>query len=67
MKKYVDLHRKEQAHESGDWVYLRLQPYRQNSLKNGKSFKLSPHYFGPYQVVEKIGTVAYRVQLPDEA
>lgn len=51
----------------GDWVYLKLQPYRQHSLKGHGSQKLSARFYGPYMVVDKVGKVAYRLKLPPEA
>lgn len=66
MKHLVDRKRTERHFEVGDMVYVKLQPYRQHSLKDHSCQKLSPRYFGPYSVVEKIGTVAYRLQLPSQ-
>jgi hypothetical protein len=46
-------------------VFFRLQPYKQMSLKQAKKDnKLSPKYHGPYKVLEKIGTMAYKLELP---
>ena len=44
----ADKHRSERSFEVGDWVYLRLQPYRQQSLTHQKSWKLSPKLYGPF-------------------
>jgi hypothetical protein len=58
-------HRNERSFEVGDWIFLRLQPYKQMSLKQSKKDnKLSPKYYGPYKVFQKIGTMAYKLQLP---
>jgi len=46
-------------------VFLRLQPYKQISLKQvKKDNKLSPKYYGPYKVLQKIGTMEYKLELP---
>jgi ribosomal protein S19E (S16A) len=65
MKKYADMKRSERKFHVGDWVYLRLQPYRQISMK-GKigTHKLLPKFYGPFEVLEKLGKVAYKLSLP---
>ena len=67
MKQQADKHRTERTFEPGSWVYLKLQPYMQNSLRVHKHSKLTPKYFGPFLIVEKVGNVAYRLDLPDDA
>lgn len=48
----------------GDWVLLRLQPYRQSTLARRKSHKLARRFYGPFQILDRIGEVAYRLELP---
>jgi hypothetical protein len=65
MKQQADQHRSERSFEVGDWVFLRLQPYKHMSLKQAKKDnKLSPKYYGPYKVLQNIGTMAYKLELP---
>jgi hypothetical protein len=65
MKQQTDQHHSERSFEVGDWVLLRLQPYKHISLKQAKKDnKLSPKYYSPYKVLQKIGTMAYKLELP---
>jgi len=63
-KLYADKGRVERHFEVGDLVYLRLQPYRQSSLKQKGAEKLKPRFYGPYRVIRRIGQVAYELELP---
>jgi ribosomal protein L21E len=67
MKVQADKKRREKEYTIGDRVYLKLQPYRQSSLAERRFHKLRHKYYGPYTVVERIGPVAYRLDLPDDA
>lgn len=49
--------------EGGDWVYLKIKPYRHTTVVVRANLKLSSEYYGPYQVLEK-GAIAYKFQLP---
>ena len=64
MKQQADKNRSERSFELGDWVYLRLQPHKQTTLKQGGKYKLEPRFYGPYKVLRKVGEVAYEVELP---
>ena len=48
----------------GEFVYLRLQPFRQMFICTWVNMKLSPRFYGPFQIVERLGKVAYRLALP---
>eukprot|EP00253_Pinus_taeda_P004467 PITA_04467 len=63
-KLYANRGRVERQFEVGDMVYLRLQPYRQSSLKQKGAEKFKPCFYGPYRVIRKIGQVAYELELP---
>ena len=67
MKTQVDESKSERTFQIGDMVFLKLQPYRQTSLSKGLVPKLSPKFYGPFQVVDKIGKVAYQLDLLEEA
>ena len=67
MKQVADAHRTDREFAIGDLVYVKLHPYKQHSLKSSSCQKLAPRYFGPFPVVERIGKVAYKLQLPDHA
>jgi hypothetical protein len=63
MKMQADKNRVEHSFEVGDWVYVKLQPHIQQSVQHRFNHKLSYMYFGPYLVLQKIGQVAYKIQL----
>lgn len=65
MKQYADAHRSQREFKIGDFVYLKLQPYRQHTLRKRKMpHKLSPRFYCPFRVVDCIGKVAYKLSLP---
>ncbi|OIT07437.1 hypothetical protein A4A49_63208, partial [Nicotiana attenuata] len=49
-----------------DWVYLKIQSYRQLSLPSRHFNKLSSKYYGLYQILQKIGNVAYKLALSQQ-
>ncbi|KAL7145388.1 hypothetical protein ABFS83_07G079900 [Erythranthe nasuta] len=67
MKVQADKHRRERKFTVGDWVYLKLKLYKQLSLKKSPIWKLMPKYCGPFEVLRRVGEVAYELKLPDHA
>lgn len=67
MEKFADRNLREEVFKTGDLIFVRLQPYRQQSVQLPRNQKLSLRYFGPFPVMDKVGAVAYRLQLPDTA
>ena len=64
MKHPADKHHSERQFAVGDYVYLRLQPYVQSSVEKKTSQKLGFKIFGPYLILQCVGPVAYKLQLP---
>jgi len=67
MKIRADNKRKELEFKEGDFVYVKLQPYRQHSVVLRKNKKLSMKDFGLFPILQHIGKVAYKLQLPSTA
>lgn len=65
MKTQADKGRSERTFAVGDWVYLKLQPYVQASLAPRANQKLAFKLFGPFQVISRVGSVVYKLKLPD--
>jgi len=61
MKVQVDSHIRDVEYKVGDFVYVKLQPYRQHSLQLIQNQKLSMRYFGPFPILTCIGPVAYKL------
>ena len=65
MKQQAYQHRSERSFEQGDWVFMRIKPYIQMSLKKlNKDNKLAPKYCGPYKVLQNIGSMDYKLDIP---
>nr|GEX51573.1 hypothetical protein [Tanacetum cinerariifolium] len=62
---YADLKRRLTEFEVGDKVMLKVSPWR-GAIRFGKRRKLSPRFIGPFQVIERIRPVAYKLKLPDK-
>ena len=64
-KSYADKRRRDLSFEEGDHVYLKVSPLRGTKRFHVKG-KLAPRYVGPYKILEKIGELAYKLELPRE-
>ncbi|GJQ92408.1 hypothetical protein Tco_0003547 [Tanacetum coccineum] len=64
-KSYADKRRKPLEFKVGDRVLLKVSPWK-GVVRFGKKGKLAPRYVGPFEIVECVGPVAYRLKLPQE-
>jgi len=62
-KSYTDVRRRPLIFNIGDHVFLKISPSK-GSLRFGKKAKLTPRYIGPFEILQKVGPVAYLLALP---
>jgi hypothetical protein len=62
-KSYVDMKWTSREFKEGDHVYFRIRP-RKISLRMGACSKMEPQYCGPFEVLDRVGPVSYRIALP---
>jgi hypothetical protein len=67
MKQHADQGCSEHQFVERDQVFLRLQPYKQTSLKAEQCQKLAPKFYGPYTVLKHVGQVSYQLALPSQS
>ena len=64
-KSYADLKRRPVEFEVGEKVFLKVSPTK-GVMRFGRKGKLSPKFIGPYEILDRVGSVAYRLALPLE-
>ncbi|GJR16946.1 putative reverse transcriptase domain-containing protein [Tanacetum coccineum] len=64
-KSYADKRCKPLEFEVGDHVLLKVSPWK-SVVRFGKKGKLAPRYVGPFEILERIGPIAYRLRLPEK-
>ena len=64
-KSYADNRRRPLEFQAGDHVFLKVQP-RRGIVRFGQKGKLAPRFIGPFEILQRIGEVAYRLALPPQ-
>nr|GEW24134.1 putative reverse transcriptase domain-containing protein [Tanacetum cinerariifolium] len=64
-KSYADVRQKPIEFQVGDKIMLKVSPWK-GVIRFGKWGKLNPRYIGPFKIIAKVGTVAYRLELPEQ-
>jgi hypothetical protein len=67
MKQLADRGRRDVEFIEGDLVYLKLQPYRQQTAFRRAHQKLACKFYGPFPIEKRVGVVAYKLKLPEGA
>ncbi|KAI5420054.1 hypothetical protein KIW84_044012 [Lathyrus oleraceus] len=66
MRSQANKQRRQVDYEVREMVFLKIQPYKMKKLAKRVNQKLSPRYHGPYEILQKIGAVAYKLKLPED-
>nr|GEY06036.1 putative reverse transcriptase domain-containing protein [Tanacetum cinerariifolium]GEY06139.1 putative reverse transcriptase domain-containing protein [Tanacetum cinerariifolium] len=64
-KTYADKRRKPLEFSICDHVLLKVSPWK-GVVRFGKKWKLAPRFVGPFEIIEKVGTVTYQLDLPEK-
>ncbi len=62
-KNYTDLRQKDIKFVMGDYVFLKMSPIK-GIMRFGKKGKLAPHYIRPFEITDRVGAIAYQLELP---
>ena len=64
-KSVADTRRRPLEFKEGEFVFLKISPKR-GVMRFGKKGKLSPRFIGPFQILHRVGEVAYKLALPPQ-
>ncbi|XP_070046328.1 uncharacterized protein [Nicotiana tomentosiformis] len=64
-KSYSNVRHRDLEFEEDDWVFLKVSPMK-GIMQFGKKWKLSSRYVRPYRIIQRIGQVSYKLELPPE-
>lgn len=67
MQQQANKHYRDVQFNVGDQLLVKLQSYRRVSMRQQPYSKLSHHFYGPFEVLEKIGQIAYRLKQPPQS
>lgn len=67
MSQQANKHISDRVFSIGDFVYLKLQPYKHFSIRKHSFHKLLPKFYGPFRILDRIGSVAYQSELPPDS
>jgi hypothetical protein len=67
MRRQANKNRSKRSFKVGDMVFLKLQPYVQASVARHAHHTLAFKFFGPYRILDRVGAVAYKLDLPSTA
>ena len=67
MKEIADGRRRDQEFQVNEWVLVKLRPYRQTTVTGTGQSKLSRRFYGPFKIIERMGPVAYKLELPENS
>ena len=65
MKAVADGHRRDHEFQVGEWVLVKLRPYRQSTASGAVHSMLARRFYGPFRITERMGPVAYKLALPE--
>jgi len=66
MKQTTNKHKKDKYYQIDD-IVVKLYLFKQILVAQRPNMKRSPRFFGPYKIVDRVGTIAYKLELPPQS